>query len=121
MSNQKFSFHLSVLFGPSETLYIIRFLISKLGHFRSNYRYNRKPAKKRPSVNILLFPFSLLPDFAQTVQYPSNPNNPKQIPAHITHKEFSFHLSLLGRYETLWFLGDAGTTVFERFALVIQI
>ena len=43
------------------------------------------------------------------------------MPAHNTHIEISFQLSLLGPSETLWFRCDAGTTVFERFALVIVI
>ena len=45
----------------------------------------------------------------------------KQIPAHITYIEISFHLSLLGPSETIWFWRDAGTTVVERYALVLQI
>ena len=43
------------------------------------------------------------------------------IPAHNDHIEISFHFSLLRPSETLWFRRDAGTTVFERFALVIGI
>ena len=45
----------------------------------------------------------------------------QRVSAHITHIKFSFHLSLLRLSETLWFLCDNGTTVFERFILVIQI
>ena len=33
--------------------------------------------------------------------------------AHITHIEFSFHLSLYRPSETLWFGGDNGTTVLD--------
>ena len=45
----------------------------------------------------------------------------KKIPDHITHNEISFHLILLKPSETLWFWRDTGTTVFEIFALVIQL
>ena len=36
---------------------------------------------------------------------------PLKKPGHITHKEFSFHLSLCRPSETLWFGPDNGTTV----------
>ena len=45
----------------------------------------------------------------------------KEEPAHINRTEISFHLSILRPSETLWFWRDAGTTVFERFTLAIQI
>ena len=42
-----------------------------------------------------------------------------QIRKNICHIEIRFHLSLLRPSETLWIWCDVGTTVFERFALVI--
>ena len=47
--------------------------------------------------------------------------NDKNQPAHVTSTEFSFNLSLFGPSEILWFWRDTGTTIFEIFALVIQI
>ena len=48
-------------------------------------------------------------------------SNPPKIPAHITHIEFNFHLSLLGHSETFWFWHNNGTTILDKFALYIVI
>ena len=49
-------------------------------------------------------------DTRTTLNYVAERVQIKKKPAHITHIEFSFYLSLIRSSETLWFERDNGTT-----------